>query len=42
MLLDSGADVTIRADNQQSPLDLALTKGQQAMVEFLEERGARL
>ena len=37
-----GADVTIRADNQQRPLDLALTKGQQAMVEFLESQGAHL
>ena len=42
VLIAGGADVTIRADNQQRPLDLALTKGQQAMVEFLESQGAHL
>ena len=31
-----------RADNNQSALDLALTKGQQAMVDYLEANGARL
>src|SRR5258705_6269852 len=29
-LVEGGADVNIRADNQQRPLDLALSKGQQA------------
>jgi ankyrin repeat protein len=42
VLLDHGADVNVRADNHQRPLDLALTKGQQAMVEFLETNGAAL
>jgi len=42
VLTDAGADVNVRADNQQRPLDLALTKGQQAMVDFLEAHGASL
>jgi ankyrin repeat protein len=42
VLVDAGADVSIRADNQQRPLDLAVLKAQQAMVDFLESRGARL
>jgi ankyrin repeat protein len=41
-LIDAGADVSVRADNNQKPLDLALTKAQQAMVEFLEANGAKL
>lgn len=41
-LVDGGADISLRADNNQQPLDLALTKGNQAMVEFLEANGARL
>ena len=41
-LVAGGADVGARADNNQCPLDLALTKGQQAMVEYLEANGARL
>ena len=41
-LLSAGADVEARADNNQSALDLALTKAQQAMVDFLEANGARL
>jgi len=41
-LVEAGADVNARADNQQRPLDLALTKGQQAMVDFLESHGASL
>jgi len=41
-LVDAGADVSARADNQQRPIDLALTGGHQAMVEFLEARGAAL
>jgi hypothetical protein len=32
----------VRADNNQKPLDLALTGGRQAMVEFLEANGAKL
>lgn len=42
VLLDAGADVNVRAGNQQRPLDLALTRGQQAMVDYLESRGASL
>jgi ankyrin repeat protein len=42
MLIESGASVNVRAENNQSPLDLALTKGHQDMVEFLELKGARL
>ena len=41
-LVEAGADVNARADNRQSPLDLALIKGQQAMVDWLEARGANL
>ncbi len=41
-LVEVGGDAAVRADNQQRPLDLALTKGQQAVVEFLESRGASL
>jgi uncharacterized protein len=41
-LVTSGADVQARADNNQSALDLALTKAQQAMVDFLEANGASL
>jgi ankyrin repeat protein len=41
-LISGGADLKARADNNQSALDLALTKGQQAMVEFLEANGAKL
>jgi ankyrin repeat protein len=41
-LVEGGADVNARADNQQRPLDLALTKGRQAMVDFLESHGASL
>src|SRR5258706_2220125 len=37
-LLASGADVGARADNNQTALDLALTKAQQAMVDFLESK----
>ena len=42
ILVEAGADVSVRADNQQRPLDMALTKGHQAMVEFLEAHGAHL
>ncbi|HEY2845577.1 MAG TPA: ankyrin repeat domain-containing protein [Bryobacteraceae bacterium] len=41
-LLAGGADVSARAENHQKPLDLALTKGRQAMVDFLEAIGAKL
>ncbi len=41
-LVDGGADVSARADNQQRPLDLAMLKAQHAMVEFLEANGAVL
>src|SRR5271167_1129364 len=41
-LVSSGADTKARADNNQSALDLALTTGQQAMVDFLEANGANL
>ncbi len=42
LLIDSGADLSVRADNQQRPIDLALSKGHQAMVELLEANGATL
>ena len=41
-LIAGGADVQPRADNKQTPLDLALTKAHQAMVDFLESNGAHL
>jgi ankyrin repeat protein len=41
-LIAGGADVQARADNNQSALDMALTKAQQAMVDYLESNGARL
>jgi ankyrin repeat protein len=41
-LLDGGADPSARADNHQRPLDLALMKAHQSMVEFLELNGAKL
>lgn len=41
-LVAGGADVSVRADNQQRPLDLAMLKAQHAMVEFLEAHGASL
>jgi len=37
LLIASGAEVNARADNQQNALDLALTKGHQAMVDLLDE-----
>jgi ankyrin repeat protein len=40
-LVASGADVQTRADNQQTAMDLALTKAHQSMVDFLEANGAR-
>jgi uncharacterized protein len=41
-LIAGGADVQTPADNNQSALDMALTKAQQAMVDYLEASGARL
>jgi uncharacterized protein len=41
-LVGGGADVAARADNNQSPLDLALIRAQQAMVDYLEANGASL
>jgi ankyrin repeat protein len=46
LLIAAGANVALRAGNQQNAMDLALTKGHQAMVDLLdeyatpEERGA--
>jgi ankyrin repeat protein len=34
--------VNQRADNNQSPLDMALLKGHQDLVELLEHLGAKL
>ncbi len=42
VLIAAGADVQARADNNQTALDLALTKAHQAMVDFLESNGAHL
>jgi ankyrin repeat protein len=41
-LLDAGAEVNARADNSQNPMDLAMTRGHQNIVEILEKRGARI
>ena len=41
-LVAAGAEVSARADNHQRPLDLALTKAHQSMVDFLEANGASL
>lgn len=41
-LIDAGADLSVRADNNQKPIDLALTAARQEMVEFLEANGAGL
>ena len=40
VLVENGADPSARADNQQRPIDLALLKGNQAMVDYLEACGA--
>jgi ankyrin repeat protein len=37
LLIASGADVKARADNNQNAMDLALTKGHQAVVDLLDE-----
>ena len=42
VLIENGADVSARADNQQRPLDLAVLKAHQPMVDFLEAKGASL
>jgi uncharacterized protein len=39
LLIAAGADVAARAENQQNAMDLALTKGHQAMVDLLDEYG---
>ena len=41
-LIAAGADVHTRADNNQTALDLALTKAHQSMVDLLESNGARI
>ncbi len=41
LLLAHGAEAYGRADNNQAPLDLALTKGHQAIVDLLEARAGR-
>ena len=40
VLLVHGADVKARAENNQNALDLAMTKGHQAMVDLLDQHGA--
>lgn len=42
ILVQNGADISARADNQQRPLDLAVLKAHQKMVDFLESHGAAL
>lgn len=42
VLVANGADPSARADNQQRPIDLALLKGNQSMVDYLESCGAKL
>jgi ankyrin repeat protein len=37
MLIAAGADVSARAENQQNAMDLALTKGHQAVVDLLDK-----
>ena len=37
LLIAGGADVQIRAANQQNAMDLALSKGHQAVVDLLDE-----
>jgi uncharacterized protein len=41
LLIKHGADVQARASNNQNALDLALTKGHQAMVNLLDESAAQ-
>ena len=40
LLIAAGAEVGARASNNQNALDLALTKGHQAMVNLLDEYAA--
>jgi ankyrin repeat protein len=42
LLAAHGAHLHVRADNGQTPLDLALTHGREEIVQLLEERGAKL
>ncbi|HMJ62080.1 MAG TPA: ankyrin repeat domain-containing protein, partial [Bryobacteraceae bacterium] len=39
-LLTSGADINLRAGNQQTPLDMALIKGHQEVLAILEALGS--
>ena len=39
LLIAAGAQVDARAGNRQNPMDLAMTKGHQAMVDLLAEYG---
>jgi ankyrin repeat protein len=41
-LVANGANLNQRADNNQTPLDMALLKGHQELVELLEQLGAKL
>ena len=41
-VMDNGADINARAENNQAALDLALTRGHQEIVALLEELGAKL
>lgn len=40
LLIGAGAEIDARADNQQTPLDLAMLKGHQDMVDILEDHAA--
>jgi ankyrin repeat protein len=42
LLVAHGAHLHVRADNGQTPFDLALTHGREEIVHLLEERGAEL
>ena len=42
MLVEHGAEIGVRADNNQSALDMALSNGHGATATFLEQQGARL
>ena len=41
LLMAGGADVQARANNNQNAMDLALTKGHQAVVDVLDQYAAR-
>jgi ankyrin repeat protein len=42
LLIANGAQVNVRAANNQSPLDLALSTGRAEIASLLEQLGARL